>query len=241
MAGYVCIERGGASYEAGALTGVSSRGTGGTTGAGGGAGAAGAEVGRNAVTSGVSRPLALVASSAWAATARSGASRAAAISRRAPWARSAAGPMAPLAMDLIVTTRPGGTFGGAGAPAGSTPNAAHTAMPLDRTSALRSLCDGAPRTAAAGWPASLTSPLPVMRTADAPKPPIAIPASCSAATPERTAAPSAAAAGGVRAPRDRSVDSGVPSLGSTATQMPFGSVPQASTGERAGCLWSASL
>jgi hypothetical protein len=85
--------------------------------------------------------------------------------------------MAPLAIDLIVTTRPGGTFGGAGAPAGSTPNAAHTAIPHDLTSARRSLWEGAPRTAAAGWPASRTSPLLVMRTADAPKPPIAIPAS----------------------------------------------------------------
>jgi hypothetical protein len=47
--------------------------------------------------------------------------------------------MAPLAIDRMVTTRPGGTFGGAGAPAGSTPNAAQTAMPLDRTSARRSL------------------------------------------------------------------------------------------------------
>jgi hypothetical protein len=47
--------------------------------------------------------------------------------------------MAPLAIDLIVTTRPGGMFGGAGAPAGSTPNAAHTAIPHDLTSARRSL------------------------------------------------------------------------------------------------------
>jgi hypothetical protein len=58
--------------------------------------------------------------------------------------------MAPLAIDRMVTTRPGGMLGGAGAPAGSTPNAAQIAMPLDRTSARRSLCDGAPRTAPAG-------------------------------------------------------------------------------------------
>jgi hypothetical protein len=67
MAGYVCIGRGGASYEAGALTGVSSRGTGATkgAGAGGGAGAADAAAfGTKVITSGVSRPLALVASSA---------------------------------------------------------------------------------------------------------------------------------------------------------------------------------
>jgi hypothetical protein len=67
MAGYVCIERAGASYEAGALTGVSSRGAGATNGAGVGDAAAAADaaaVGRKAVTSGVSRPLALVASSA---------------------------------------------------------------------------------------------------------------------------------------------------------------------------------
>jgi hypothetical protein len=66
MAGYVCIERGGASYDAGALAGVSSRGGGGTNGAGaGGTGAADAAAfGTKVITSGVSRPLALVASSA---------------------------------------------------------------------------------------------------------------------------------------------------------------------------------
>ncbi len=240
IAGYVCIGRGGASYDTGALTGVSSRGTGGTNGAGaaggcGGGGAGTASLGTNEAASGISRPLARVASSACAATARSGARRAAAISRKAPCARSAAGPIAPLAIERMVTTRPGGTLGGAGAPAGSTPNAAHTAMPEDRTSARRSLCEGAPRTAAAGCPASLTSPFPVIRIADAPNPPIAMPASCSAATPDSTAAPSAAAAGGVSGPRDRSVESGVPSFGSTATQMPLGSVPHARTGESAGC------
>jgi hypothetical protein len=47
--------------------------------------------------------------------------------------------MAPLAIDRIVTTSPGGTLGGAGAPAGSTPNAAQTAIPHERTSARRSL------------------------------------------------------------------------------------------------------
>src|SRR5229473_3172007 len=56
-----------------------------------------------------------------------------------------------------------------------------------------------------------------------------MPASCRAATPDRTAAPSAAAAGGVSGPRDRIVPSGVPSFGSTATQMPLGSLA------RAGC------
>ena len=146
--------------------------------------------------------------------------------------------MAPLAMDRIVTTRPGEMFAGAGAPAGSTPKAAQTAMPQERTSARRSLCDGAARTAAAGWPASRTSPLLVTRTAVAPKPPIAIPASCKAATPESTAAPRAAAAGGVSGPRARIELSGVPSFGSTATQTPFWSVPHASTGERAG--WRCS-
>ncbi len=58
--------------------------------------------------------------------------------------------MAPLAIDRIVTTSPGGMLAGAGAPAGSTPKAAQTAIPDERTSARRSLCDGAPRTAAAG-------------------------------------------------------------------------------------------
>jgi hypothetical protein len=143
-------------------------------------------------------------------------------------------------MERIVTTRPGGMLGGAGAPAGSTPKAAQTAMPHERTSARRSLWEGAPRTAAAGCPAILTSPFAFTRIAEAAKPPIAIPASCSAATPESTAAPSAAAAGGVSGPRESIVASGVPSLGSTATQMPLVSVPQASTGERAGWLWSAS-
>jgi hypothetical protein len=80
-------------------------------------------------------------------------------------------------MERIVTTSPGGMLGGAGAPDGSTPNAAHTAMPHERTSARKSLCAGAPRTAAAGWPASLTSPFPVTRIAEALKPPIAMPAS----------------------------------------------------------------
>jgi hypothetical protein len=227
--------------------GVSSRGTAGTNGGGaGGAAGAGADaacwsLGRKGVTLGISRPPARSASSDCAATWRSGASIAAAISRSALCARSAAGPMAPLAIERIVTTRPGGMFGGAGAPAGSTPNAAHTAMPAERTSARRSLCAGAPRTAAAGCPASRTSPLSVTRTAVAPKPPIATPASCSAATPDSTAAPRAAAAGGVSGPRERIVLSGVPSLGSTATQMPLGSVPHASTGESAGCLCSASL
>ena len=187
---------------------------------------------------GTSRPPARVASSDCATIPRSGASSAAAISRRAPCARSADGPMAPLAIDRIVTTRPGGMFGGAGAPAGSTPNAAHTAMPLERTSARRSDCDGAPRTAAAGCPARRTSPLEVTRTAVAPKPPIAMPASCKAATPDNTAAPSVAAAGGVSGPRDRIVESGVPSLGSTATHTPLLSVPHASTGDSAGCRCS---
>jgi hypothetical protein len=135
---------------------------------------------------GISRPPALSASSDCDVTARSGDRSADAISRNAPWARSAAGPMAPLAIERIVTTRPGGMFGGAGAPAGSTPNAAHMAMPLERTSALRSLCEGAPRAAAIGWPESLTSPLPFTRTAEAPNPPIEIPASCSADTPDRS-------------------------------------------------------
>src|SRR5207248_11361168 len=109
-----------------------------------------------------------------------------------------------------------------------------TAIPHDRTSARRSLCEGAARTAAAGWPASRTSPLVVTLTAVAPNPPSAMPASCRAATPERTAAPSAAAAGGGHGPRDRTEPGGVPSFGSTATQTPFWSVPHARTGERAG-------
>ena len=129
-------------------------------------------------------------------------------------------------------------FGGAGAPAGSTPNAAQTAMPPERTSARRSLCEGAPRTAAAGWPAILTSPFEVTLTAVAPKPPIAIPASCSAATPDSTAVPRAAAAGGVSGPRERIEPREVPSFGSTATQTPCWSVPHARTGERAGWRWS---
>ena len=95
--------------------------------------------GRKGVIAGTSRPPARVASSDCAATSRSGASSAAAISRRAPWARSADGPIAPLAMERMVTTSPGGMLAGAGAPAGSTPKAAHTAMPQDRTSARRSL------------------------------------------------------------------------------------------------------
>jgi hypothetical protein len=99
---------------------------------------------------GISRPPARSASSDWAAVMRSGASKAAAISRSAPCARSAAGPIAPLAIERMVTTNPGGMLGGAGAPAGSTPNAAQIAIPHERTSARRSLCDGAPRTAAAG-------------------------------------------------------------------------------------------
>ena len=169
---------------------------------------------------------------------RSGDSSADAISRRAPWARSAAGPMAPLAIERMVTTSPGGMFGGAGAPAGSTPKAAQIAMPLDRTSARRSLWDGAPRTAAVGWPESLTSPLPFTRTAEAPNPPIEMPASCRADTPDNNPAPSAAAAGGVSGPRDRMVPNGTPSLGSTATHKPFGSVPQARIGDRAGCRCS---
>ena len=74
--------------------------------------------------------------------------------------------------------------------------------------------------------------------AAAPKPPRAMPASWSAATPESTAAPRAAAAGGVSGPRDRIEPRGVPSFGSTATQIPFGSVPQARTGDRAGWRWS---
>ena len=223
---------------------MSSRGNVGTKGGGCGAGAsaAGPSVfGRNGVIDGISRPPARVASSACEAVMRSGASSAEAISLSAPCARSAAGPIAPLAIERIVTTRPGGMFGGAGAPAGSTPKAAQIAMPLERTSARRSLCEGAPRTAPAGCPASLTSPFPLTRTDAAPKPPIAMPASCSAATPESRAAPSAAAAGGVSGPRERMVPSGTPSLGSTATHRPFGSVPQARTGERAGCRWSNSL
>jgi len=217
-------------------------------GAGAGAGATGAGAlgcccavpspGRKGVIAGTSRPPARVASSDWAAIWRSGESRAAAISRRAPWARSADAPMAPLAIERIVTTRPGGMFADAGAPAGSTPKAAQTAMPLERTSARRSLCDGAPRTAAAGWPARRTSPLVVTRTAAAPKPPRAMPASWRAATPDSTAAPSAAAAGGVSGPRVRIAPSGVPSFGSTATQSPLLSMPHASTGERAGCRCS---
>ena len=216
-------------------------GTGGVVTAGVGPGAGrGATVpsGKNGVIAGTSRPPARVASSDCAAIWRSGASSAAAISRRAPWARSADGPMAPLAIDRIVTTSPGGMLAGAGAPAGSTPNAAQTAIPQDRTSARRSLCEGAPRTAAAGWPANLTSPFEVTRTAVAPKPPIAMPASCKAATPESTAAPRAAAAGGVSGPRVKIEPSGVPSLGSTATQRPLLSIPQARTGDRAGCRCS---
>jgi hypothetical protein len=107
-------------------------------------------LGRKGVIGGISRPPARVASSVCAAVIRSGASNADAISRSAPCARSAAGPIAPLAIERIVTTRPGGMFGGAGAPAGSTPKAAQIAIPLDRTSARRSLWDGAPRTAPAG-------------------------------------------------------------------------------------------
>jgi hypothetical protein len=213
----------------------------GAAGAGGGAGAAvaaGACPGRKGVTGGISRPPERSASSDSAATSRSGASRADAISRRPFCARSAEGPMAPLAIERMVTTRPGGMFGGAGAPDGSTPNAAQTAIPQERTSARKSLCEGAPRTAAAGCPAILTSPFDVTRTADALKPPIAMPVSCSAATPERTAAPNAAAAGGVRGPRVRIVPSGVPSFGSTATQTPVLSVPHPRTGESAGCGWS---
>ncbi|HEV8675500.1 MAG TPA: hypothetical protein VGX21_15745, partial [Methylomirabilota bacterium] len=61
--------------------------------------------GRKGVIGGSSRPPARVASSDCACIWRSGASSAAAISRSAPWARSAEGPMAPLAIDLIVTTR----------------------------------------------------------------------------------------------------------------------------------------
>ena len=198
-------------------------------------------MGRYGVIEGISRPPARSASSDCAAVMRSGASSADAISRSAPWARSAAGPMAPLAIERIVTTSPGGMVGGAGAPAGSTPNAAQIAMPQERTSARRSLCDGAPRTAAAGWPVRRTSPLPVTRIAAAPNPPIAIPASCRAATPESTAAPRAAAAGGVRGPRERIVPKGVPSFGSTATQIPLGSVPQARTGASEGWRCSASL
>ena len=192
-------------------------------------------MGRNGVIGGISRPPARSASSACDETIRSGDSRAFAISRNAPWARSAAGPIAPLAMERIVTTRPGGMVVGAGAPAGSTPKAAQIAIPLERTSARRSLCEGAPRTAAAGWPESLTSPLPFTRTAEAPNPPIEMPASCSADTPERSPAPSAAAAGGVSGPRVRMEPSGTPSFASTATQRPLGSVPHASTGERDGC------
>jgi hypothetical protein len=207
-------------------------------GAGAAAGAAPSCFGRKGVIGGISRPPERSASSDWAATWRSGASSADAISRRALCARSAEGPIAPLAMERIVTTRPGGMFGGAGAPAGSTPKAAHTAMPHERTSARRSLCDGAPRTAAAGCPARRTSPLEVTRTAAALNPPKATPVSCSAATPESTDRPSAAAAGGVKGPRVRIVPSGVPSLGSTATQMPLLSVPHASTGDRAG--WRCS-
>jgi len=36
-------------------------------------------------------------------------------------------------------------------------------------------------------------------------------------------------------------DPGVEVVAFTATQIPFGSVPHASTGDSAGCLWSASL
>jgi len=201
-------------------------------------GAADSPPGRNGVAAGTSRPPARVASSDCAAIWRSGASKGAAISRSAPCALSADGPMAPLAIDRMVTTRPGGMFAGAGAPAGSTPKAAQTAMPQERTSARRSLWEGAPRTAAAGCPANRTSPFEFTRTAVAPKPPIAIPVSCRAATPESTAAPRAAAAGGVIGPRARIELNGVPSLGSTATQIPLASVPQASTGERAGCRCS---
>jgi len=148
--------------------------------------------------------------------------------------------MAPLAIERIVTTRPGAMSDGAGAPDGSTPNAAQMAMPQERTSARRSLCDGAPRTAAAGWPAILTSPLSVILTAVASKPPMAMPASCSVPTPERTAAPSAAAAAGVKRPRLRIVLKGTPSLGSTATHTPVVSVPHAQTGDSDGCRRSAS-
>ena len=241
--GYVCRGRSGASYETGVRTGVSSRRGGAMYGAGdGGAGAsaAGAVAGRKDGIAGTSLPPARVASSDWAAICLSGASSGAAISRRAPWARSADGPIAPLAIERIVTTRPGGMLGGAGDPAGSTPNAAQTAIPHDRTSARRSLCDGAPRAAAAGCPARRTSPFGVTRTAVAPNPPIAMPVSWSAATPDSTAAPSAAAAGGVNGPRPRIELSGVPSFGSTATQIPLTSVPHASTGDSAGCRRSKS-
>ncbi len=207
-------------------------------GAGAAAGATPSCFGKKGVIGGTSRPPERVASSDWAATWRSGASKAEAISRSALCARSADGPIAPLAIERIVTTRPGGMFGGAGAPAGSTPKAAHTAMPQERTSARRSLCDGAPRTAAAGCPANRTSPFEVTRTAEALNPAIAMPASWSAATPDRTAAPRAAAAGGVSGPRVRIEPRGVPSFGSTAIQIPLLSVPHASTGDSAGCRCS---
>ncbi|MEA2644174.1 MAG: hypothetical protein QOG08_1200, partial [Chloroflexota bacterium] len=126
--------RGSASYDTAVGRGVSSGGgtydvCAGETGAA--AGAAASPCGRKGVIGGTSRPPARVASSACDAFIRSGESSAAAISRSAPWARSAAGPMAPLAIDRIVTTRPGGMFGGAGAPAGSTPKAAQIAIPLE--------------------------------------------------------------------------------------------------------------
>ena len=161
---YVSTARGGGSYDAGRGAGVSS-----TIGLDGS--------GTNGVIDGISRPPALRAISLCAASWRSGARSGPAISRSAPWARSTAGPMAPLAIERIVTTRPGASSGGAGAPAGSTPKAAQIAIPHERTSARRSPWLGAPRTAATGWPASRTSPLPVRRMAVASKPPIATPAS----------------------------------------------------------------
>ena len=146
--------------------------------------------------------------------------------------------MAPLAIERMVTTRPGGSSAGAGAPAGSTPNAEQIAMPHERTSARRSPWLGAPRTAATGCPARRASPLAVRRTAVASNPPIATPASCSAATPDSNDVPRAAAACGVKRPLASTVLRGVPSLGSTAIHTPLASVPHASTGESDG--WGCS-
>src|SRR5256884_444740 len=159
----VSSRRWGAMYGA---TGADGLGAGGTV-----------PSGRKGVIGGSLRPPARVASSDCAAISRSGERSPADISRSAAWARSADGPMAPLAIERMVTTRPGAMFGGAGAPAGSTPKAAQTAMPHERTSARRSLCDGAPRTAAAGCASAggtgiscTTAGFPLRRTAFQPCP-----------------------------------------------------------------------
>jgi len=86
-----------------------------------------------------------------------------------------------------------------------------------------------------GWPASRTSPFPVTRTAVAPKPPIATPASCRGRCLRARPRKRCRSWRGQRSAReDRAERRAL--VGLDRDPDPIGVVPHARTGESAGCL-----